>query len=161
MALISFAVTAKLICVFVFAYAKSWFSHNEAHFIGNFSSLMPSSFVCVQIAYSWSYLHFLPSQKKKSLFLFQIKNVNIFDENLLSEELRGQDALVSCLGGPPSLFKRKSVTIYTDSAKALSGAARKSGLGRLIMMSGWPITGTHYTTVYCCCFSSPKPKALR
>ena len=30
-ALISFAVTAKLICVFVFAYAKSWFSHNEAH----------------------------------------------------------------------------------------------------------------------------------
>ena len=29
-ALISFAVTANLICVFVFAYAKSWFSHNEA-----------------------------------------------------------------------------------------------------------------------------------
>ena len=30
-ALISFAVTAKLICVFVFAYAKSRFSHNAAH----------------------------------------------------------------------------------------------------------------------------------
>ena len=29
--LISFAVTAKLICVFVFAYTKSRFSHNEAH----------------------------------------------------------------------------------------------------------------------------------
>ena len=29
-ALISFAVTAKLICVFLFAYAKSWFSHNGA-----------------------------------------------------------------------------------------------------------------------------------
>ena len=31
-ALISFAVTAKVICVFVFAYAKTWFkvSHNEA-----------------------------------------------------------------------------------------------------------------------------------
>ena len=28
--LISFAVTAKLICVFVFAHAKSRFSHNEA-----------------------------------------------------------------------------------------------------------------------------------
>ena len=27
----SFAVTAKLICVFVFAYAKNRFSHNEAH----------------------------------------------------------------------------------------------------------------------------------
>ena len=32
-ALISFAVTAKLICVLVFAYAKSRFSHDEAHFI--------------------------------------------------------------------------------------------------------------------------------
>ena len=30
-ALISFAVTAKLICVFVFAYAKSRFSHDPAH----------------------------------------------------------------------------------------------------------------------------------
>ena len=34
-ALISFAVTAKLICVFVFAYAKSRFSHDEAHIIGD------------------------------------------------------------------------------------------------------------------------------
>ena len=30
-ALISFAVTAKLICVFVFAYIKCWFSHDAAH----------------------------------------------------------------------------------------------------------------------------------
>ena len=29
-ALISFAVTAKLICVFVFTYAKSRFPHKEA-----------------------------------------------------------------------------------------------------------------------------------
>ena len=28
-ALISFAVTAKLICVFVFAYADCWFSHED------------------------------------------------------------------------------------------------------------------------------------
>ena len=30
-ALISFAVTAKLICIFVFAYANCWFSHAKAH----------------------------------------------------------------------------------------------------------------------------------
>ena len=30
-ALISFAVTAKLICVFVFAYEERWFSHDAAH----------------------------------------------------------------------------------------------------------------------------------
>ena len=29
--LISFAVTAKLICVFVFAHANCWFSHAQAH----------------------------------------------------------------------------------------------------------------------------------
>ena len=34
-ALISFAVTAKLICVFVFAYAKSRFSQDLAHIIAN------------------------------------------------------------------------------------------------------------------------------
>ena len=33
--LISFAVIANLICVFVFAYAKRWFSHDAAQF--NFS----------------------------------------------------------------------------------------------------------------------------
>ena len=43
-ALISFAVTAKLICVFVFAYAKSRFSHDQARiisslYIGNFKPI--------------------------------------------------------------------------------------------------------------------------
>ena len=28
-------VTGKLICIFVFAYAKSWFSHDAAHFMVN------------------------------------------------------------------------------------------------------------------------------
>ena len=36
-ALISFAVTAKLICAFVFAYAKIRFSHGAAHFMLCFS----------------------------------------------------------------------------------------------------------------------------
>ena len=36
-ALISCAVTAQLICAFVFAYAKSRFSQNEAHVVVQFS----------------------------------------------------------------------------------------------------------------------------
>ena len=32
-ALISCAVTAQLICVFVFAYVKYWFSHDLAHIV--------------------------------------------------------------------------------------------------------------------------------
>ena len=35
MALNSFAVTAKLICVFVFAYADCWFSHEAAQMCVN------------------------------------------------------------------------------------------------------------------------------
>ena len=33
MALTGFAVTAKLICAFVFAYVKCWFSHDIAHIL--------------------------------------------------------------------------------------------------------------------------------
>ena len=41
-ALISFAVTAKLICVFVFAYAKRWFSHEAAHLVMCISHMHPT-----------------------------------------------------------------------------------------------------------------------
>ena len=45
---ISFAVTAKkLICVFVFAYAKRWFSHNTAHIV--FSMVQEKGWVCCQL----------------------------------------------------------------------------------------------------------------
>ena len=41
-ALISFTVTAKLICAFVFAYANCWFSHAAADiFCIHYSRLMP------------------------------------------------------------------------------------------------------------------------
>ena len=40
-ALISFAVTAKLICAFVFAYAECWFSHGAALCHIDFKNLRP------------------------------------------------------------------------------------------------------------------------
>ena len=43
-ALISFAVTAKLICVFVFAYANCWFSHEAAQIIFFFQILNLENF---------------------------------------------------------------------------------------------------------------------
>ena len=45
-ALISFAVTAKLICAFVFTYADCWFSHAAAQF--SFSTLQEilADFTC-------------------------------------------------------------------------------------------------------------------
>ena len=46
-ALISFAVTAKLICAFVFAYANCWFSHAKAHIIQANASL--DNAICLQV----------------------------------------------------------------------------------------------------------------
>ena len=43
-ALISFGVTAKLICVFVFAYAKGRFSHDAAHMISVTSKHCPPEY---------------------------------------------------------------------------------------------------------------------
>ena len=48
-ALFSFAVTAKLICVFVFAYAKSRFSHDAAHIRWTMDR-------CI-LEFSWESLH--------------------------------------------------------------------------------------------------------
>ena len=50
-ALISFAVTSKLICVFVFTYAKSRFPHDAAQMlmeisITNLTHCMLGNFVC-------------------------------------------------------------------------------------------------------------------
>ena len=39
-ALISFALTAKLICVFVFAYEKNLFSHDAAHIYSSSKSVI-------------------------------------------------------------------------------------------------------------------------
>ena len=44
-ALISFAVTAKLICVFVFAYATCWFSHDAAHIISVKTTIIKKNWV--------------------------------------------------------------------------------------------------------------------
>ena len=43
--LISFAVTAKVICVFVFAYADCWFSHDTAQSV-TLDKPTKGSFVC-------------------------------------------------------------------------------------------------------------------
>ena len=40
-ALISFEVTAKLICVFVFAYANCWFSHEASQMLSHDHVVIP------------------------------------------------------------------------------------------------------------------------
>ena len=45
-ALISCAVTAQLICIFVFAYANHWFSHAKAQLIIESSEILVQVFEC-------------------------------------------------------------------------------------------------------------------
>ena len=74
--------------------------------------------------------------------------MNIFDEDVMAEELQGKDAVVSCLGGTWSLFNRKPVTIYTDSAKIFANAMRRSGVKRMVVMSGWYLRGKKKLYMY-------------
>ncbi|XP_062602722.1 flavin reductase (NADPH)-like [Saccostrea cucullata] len=67
----------------------------------------------------------------------QVCKVDIFKEDELAPHIKGSDAVVSCLGGSASLFGWTKCTLYTDSAKSIVGAMRKSGVKRLIAMSAW------------------------
>ena len=58
-ALISFAVTAKLICVFVFAYAKRWFSHDVAQLYLYTQSLLSGFGVKVSVTFHLTGVHVL------------------------------------------------------------------------------------------------------
>ena len=56
-ALIFFAVTAKLICAFVFAYAKCWFSHYTAqiiYYVWDFLAHLSQRLIGELIGCSWS-----------------------------------------------------------------------------------------------------------
>ena len=68
-ALISFAVTAKLICVFVFAYAKSQFSHNEAHIY--------LLYACIAFV-TLTYIRVLVGMNIKSLMLSILSILNLY-----------------------------------------------------------------------------------
>ena len=52
-ALISCAVTAQLICGFVFAYAKIQFSHNEAQLISLLTILRHLNVICLSSLFYW------------------------------------------------------------------------------------------------------------
>ena len=55
-ALISFAVTAKLICVFVFAYAKSRFSHDAAHMVLDITQISAGRQMVIEDLLSYMYI---------------------------------------------------------------------------------------------------------
>lgn len=67
----------------------------------------------------------------------KVVKANIFDPDTLADHMSGHDAVLSCLGCPPSFFSLWTITFYTDSAKSIISAMRKASLRRLIFMSAW------------------------
>ena len=65
--MISFAVTAKLICVFVFAYAKSRFSHDDVLILVDESK---NTFLLIRFAKNFSF----PQKKKKRKVIYDYKS---------------------------------------------------------------------------------------
>ncbi|KAK3576844.1 hypothetical protein CHS0354_002638 [Potamilus streckersoni] len=66
---------------------------------------------------------------------FKVLKVNILKEDELSENFKQCDAVVSCLGSPPSWLSLTTVTLYLDSIKVITSAMRKAGVKRLVCMS--------------------------
>ena len=84
-ALISFAVTAKLICIFVFAYAKCLFSHDAAHL--SETSTLPSthvevcfsSVICCTFLLLQNHLEWLVLQTKIMVAFVILLSINVIE----------------------------------------------------------------------------------
>ena len=68
-ALISFAVTVKLICAFVFAYAHCWFSHVAAHILKQGCTVVSM------------FLIFVPKHRLWNLILKHVLTINVLSKN--------------------------------------------------------------------------------
>lgn len=75
-----------------------------------------------------------PYQLKTS-FITQVVEANIFSKDSLKPHFEGQDAVMSCLGFPPSFFY--GVTGYTESMTATLDAMREVRVNRVITMTSW------------------------
>ena len=71
------------------------------------------------------------------VYIFQVVKADIFDPDSMVAGMTGQDAVLSCLGCPPSFLSWRKITFYTDTAKTIVAAMRKASVSRLIFMSSW------------------------
>ncbi|XP_060681856.1 flavin reductase (NADPH)-like [Hemiscyllium ocellatum] len=65
----------------------------------------------------------------------KVVKANIFSAESLVEHFNEQDAIMSCLGFPLSIFS--DVTGYTESIEAIAHAMREAKVTRLIAMTSW------------------------
>ncbi|XP_043551637.1 flavin reductase (NADPH)-like [Chiloscyllium plagiosum] len=65
----------------------------------------------------------------------KVVKANIFSAESLVEHFNEQDAIMSCLGFPMSIFS--DVTGYTESIEAIVLAMREAKVTRLIAMTSW------------------------
>ena len=113
--LISFAVTAKLICVFVFAYADCWVSHEVAHFIEAVNDI------------SQYLINFNASVKVDSIFLkYNFLKLNVFYRQLSYEYVCHQKGynifgLICDIGGSMGLFIGASMLSIVEVIDLLLG----------------------------------------
>ena len=82
-ALIRFAVTAKLICVFVFAYAKSRFSHDVAHLRGSKHVLVTRKYTTLTpVRFDKPLVHAMFLKGRNFTVLRQLKLVIISNQSI-------------------------------------------------------------------------------
>ncbi|ESO98862.1 hypothetical protein LOTGIDRAFT_113739 [Lottia gigantea] len=65
----------------------------------------------------------------------RVKKVDVTKEEDLAPFFKQCDAVMSCLGSRPSFLT--TVTLYTDTTRAMVAAMRKTGVTRLVCMTAW------------------------
>ncbi|XP_048402901.1 flavin reductase (NADPH)-like [Stegostoma tigrinum] len=65
----------------------------------------------------------------------KVVKANVFSANSLLEHFSEEDAIMSCLGFPISIFSE--ATGYTESIKAIAPAMREAKVTRIIAMTSW------------------------
>ena len=110
-ALISFAVATKLICVFVFAYATCWFSHDVAHIKyrrlsirQNFNHLASTCWMCM-------FIYKLDSWRMENSILFSGRQSRI---NSVDLDKTAPDQGLHC-----SLFSMHPLNTFLDHITSL------------------------------------------
>lgn len=67
----------------------------------------------------------------------KVETVNLYSAESMAEAMTGHDAVLSCLGCPPSWFSMWSVNFYTDTALHIVQALRKASITRFVFMASW------------------------
>ena len=115
-------LTAKLICVFAFAYAKSRFSHNEAHIFFKCTFTLEGD-VCVQQYGQKTYLNTKTKPRSKMPILCSSKANRLVNQVSRASPViqhRSRLRIFVDVGGTYQIERNKTLLVFLNSSRIVS-----------------------------------------